>query len=82
MQYNRLMGSVVEARLDADTQKTLTQLAARLGMSKSQVVREGIRLVAVSHPRFRKRRIVGVGMSASGIPDLGSNKKHLEGLGR
>jgi len=26
--------------------------------------------------------IIGTGQFASGIPDLGSNKKHLEGLGK
>ena len=30
----------------------------------------------------RQRQFIGTGMFDSGIPDLGSNKKHLEGLGR
>ena len=30
----------------------------------------------------RKIKITGMGQFCSGIPDLGSNKKHLEGLGK
>ncbi|MBI3407537.1 MAG: hypothetical protein HY040_04175 [Planctomycetes bacterium] len=30
----------------------------------------------------RQCQFIGTGMFDSGIPDLGSNKKHLEGLGR
>ena len=30
----------------------------------------------------KRIKITGTGQFASGIPDLGSNKKHLEGLGR
>jgi len=70
----------VQARLDADTQKTLARLIEQLGVSPSMVVREGIRLLAASQPKSRK--IVGLGKFSSGVPDLGSNKKHLKGFGR
>jgi hypothetical protein len=70
----------IQARLDADTQKTLARLVDQLGVSPSTVVREGIRLLAASHPKSRK--IAGLGKFSSGIPDLGSNKKHLRGFGR
>jgi hypothetical protein len=70
----------VQARLDANTAKTLARLVDQMGLSPSMVVREGIRLLAASQPRSRK--IVGLGKFASGVPDLGSNKKHLKGFGR
>jgi hypothetical protein len=70
----------VQARLDANTEKTLTRLVDQMGLSPSMVVREGIRLLAASQPKSRK--IVGLGKFASGVPDLGSNKKHLKGFGR
>ena len=70
----------VQARLDNDTEKTLSRLVDQLGLSPSMVVREGIRLLAASQPKSRK--IAGLGKFASGIPDLGSNKKHLQGFGR
>jgi hypothetical protein len=70
----------VQARLDADTQKTLARLVDQLGVSPSTVVREGIRLLAAAQPKSRK--IVGLGKFSSGVSDLGSNKKHLRGFGR
>jgi hypothetical protein len=69
----------VQARLDPDTEKTLARLVNQLGLSPSMIVREGIRLVAASHPRGRK--IVGLGRFSSGLPDLGSNKKQLRNFG-
>ncbi len=75
------MGSIVQSRLDEQTRKLLDDLTERLEMSPSQVVREGIRLLAVSHPAKGKRRIAGMGQFSSGIGDLGSNKKHLKGFG-
>jgi hypothetical protein len=76
------MKATVQARLDRQAQETLAELADQLGMSPSQVVREGIRLLAASHPKRGQRRIAGLGKFASGVPDLGSNKKHLKGFGR
>jgi hypothetical protein len=70
----------VQARLDADTEKTLARLVDQLRVSPSMIVREGIRLLAASQPKSRK--IVGLGKFASGISDLGSDKKHLDGFGR
>jgi hypothetical protein len=70
----------VQARLDADTEKKLTRLVDQLGLSPSMVVREGIKLLAASQPKTRK--IIGLGRFSSGIPDLGSNKKHLRDFGR
>lgn len=70
----------VQARLDAETEKTLVRLTEQLGLSPSMVVREGIRLLAASQPKARM--IVGLGEFASGISDLGSNKKHLKGFGQ
>jgi hypothetical protein len=70
----------VQARLDADTEKTLSKLVDQLGLSPSMVVREGIRLLAATQPKSRK--IAGLGEFSSGVSDLGSNKKHLQGFGR
>jgi hypothetical protein len=77
--YNQSM-KIVQARLDADTEKALTRLVDQLGVSPSMVVRQGIRLLAASQPKIRK--IAGLGKFSSGIPDLGSNKKHLRDFGR
>jgi hypothetical protein len=76
------MKATVQARLDAETQKTLNALVRQLGWTPSRVVREGVRLLAVSHLPRRRHKFIGLGEFDSGVPDLGSNKKHLEGFGR
>jgi hypothetical protein len=76
------MRSVVQARLNPDSQKALERLAARLGWSQSQIVREGIRLLESCYGQGTGQRIVGLGKFSSGVRDLGSNKRHLKGFGR
>jgi hypothetical protein len=44
------------------------------------VIRRGIQLVERERPA--QPRLVGVGMFDSGIADLATNKKHLEGFGQ
>jgi hypothetical protein len=77
------MKTTVQARLDDESQAALKQLTRRLGWSPSRVVREGLRLMVRHYGAApKKRKIIGMGEFDSGIPDLGSNKKHLEGYGR
>ena len=76
------MNTVVQARLDSETRKLLTSLTSEMGLTQSDVLREGIRLLAASVPAVRRRRIVGIGKYETGITDLGSNKKHLKDFGR
>jgi hypothetical protein len=75
------MKGVVQARLDAASRRDLTQLVQTFGWSPSKVVREALRRLAASHPPPRRPRIAGLGKFSSGVPDLGSNKKHLRGFG-
>jgi hypothetical protein len=74
------MSRIVHARIDPATEKLLRTLEQRLGWSDSRIVREGIKALRVLLPPGR-RRIIGLGQFRSGIPDLGSNKRHLEGFG-
>jgi len=76
------MKTNVQARLDRRSQVALDRLVQRLGWSPSRVVREGLRLLDACYGAGARKRIVGIGRFASGLPDLGSNKKHLEGFGR
>jgi hypothetical protein len=71
---------IVQARLDADTERALVRLVAELGVSRSMVIREGIRLLAAS--QLKRRKIAALGRFSSGIPDLASDKSHLRGFGR
>jgi hypothetical protein len=45
-------------------------------------VREGLRLLYACYGRPSRKRVIGIGRFASRVPDLGSNKKHLQGFGR
>jgi hypothetical protein len=77
-----LVKATVQARLDEEARKTMERLVRQLGWTPSEVVREGVRLLAASHPAAGAPRVIGLGKFASGIRRLGSNKKHLEGFGR
>ena len=57
-------------------------LVRELGWTPSQVVREGLRALEASYLRRKKRGVIGLGRFCSGVPDLGSNKKHMRGFGR
>jgi hypothetical protein len=76
------MGSSVQARLDAETQEALRGLVRNLGISQSEVIREGIRLMEMRHTKPKHRKIIGVGQFDTGIPDLSTNPKHMEGFGK
>jgi len=73
---------IVQARLDAESAKMLDRLVRKMGSTPSEIVRQGIRLVAATQGSSGASRIAGIGAFSSGIPDLGSSKKHLEGFGR
>lgn len=76
------MARIVQARIDAATERKLGQLRRRTGMSDSQLVRKGLELVSLTLEPGGATRIRGIGRFASGKQDLGSNKKHLAGFGR
>ena len=76
------MSRVIHARLDEEAEAVREKLARRLGWNDSQIVREGIKALAGRLMPQRKRTIVGLGRFHSGVSDLGSSEKHLEGFGR
>lgn len=76
------MRSAIQARLDDRSRKRLQVLVRELGWSPSQVVREGLRVLEASYLRKKKRGVIGLGKFCSGLPDLGSNKKHMRNFGR
>ena len=75
------MGKLVHARLDAETRRLLERLRRQTGLNDSSLVREGLKALASLTLPARGRMPVGVGKFESGIPDLGTNRKHLEGFG-
>jgi hypothetical protein len=76
------MRFTIQARLDDRSRKRLADLVRELGWTPSRVVREGLRILEASHLRRKKRGVIGLGKFKSGVPDLGSNKKHLRNFGR
>ena len=54
----------------------------RHGWSCSQVVREGLKLLAQEHLAKKRRKIIGQGEFDAGPSDLATNKRHMEGFGR
>lgn len=76
------MGTTVQARLDDETTAALKVIARRNGWSASQAVREAIKLLTRQSEPGKPAQIIGLGKYDSGIIDLGSNKKHLEGYGK
>jgi hypothetical protein len=75
------MKASVQARLDEESQAALEVLVRRHGWSTSRAVREGLHLLVRQQSGGAARKMIGVGIFDSGIPDLGSNKKYLESLG-
>ena len=76
------MRSVVHARLDEETSDLLARLRRRLIQTDSEIIRRAIRTMATLELRSGGTSIVGLGAFEAGVPDLGSNKKHLKGFGR
>jgi hypothetical protein len=76
------MKTLVQARLDEETQAALDRLVRRHGWTTSKVVREGIRLVEKHHAPPLPRKLIGIGMYEGGPSDLATNKKYMEDFGR
>jgi hypothetical protein len=76
------MGTVVQTRLDHETQSLLDRLISEVGLTTSEVLRKGIKLVAATELAPRRRGLIGAGMFDSGIPDLATNKKYMEDFGK
>jgi len=75
------MKRTLEAKLDRRSQAALERLIRRTGWSQSRVVREAFKLLEAFCEFPPVTRVIGLGQFASGVPDLGSNKRHLRGLG-
>jgi Arc/MetJ-type ribon-helix-helix transcriptional regulator len=75
------MKTSVQARLDPESSEALETLTRRLGMSQSEVVRASLRLMVKEHAAPKRKKFIGLGQFDSGIGDLATNKKHMEGFG-
>jgi hypothetical protein len=76
------MGATVQVRLDKESEDALQQLMRENGLSASQAVRNSLRKAAELQKAKPHPRLIGAGCFDSGIPDLATNKKHMEGFGK
>jgi len=70
----------VQARLDPESSAALARLRLR-GRTTSDVIRQGIHLVERQEPDWKRPRMIGIGILSSGLGDLATNKKYMEGFG-
>lgn len=75
------MSRVIHARLDAHTEKLLRDLERQLGWNDSKIIREGIKTLSTFMAGRRRPKVIGLGRFKSGVSDLGSSKRHLQGFG-
>jgi hypothetical protein len=76
------MPASIHARLDEETKALRDELKQTKGWTDSEIVRRGIQLLASVTPKSRPRKLRGAGKYSSGIPDLATNKAHMEGFGQ
>ncbi len=76
------MTRVVQARLDDETAKIVSDLKKKTGWNNSEVVREALRALKQRMVKQPKRRLPGAGEYSSGIPDLATNPKYMEDFGK
>lgn len=79
--YNQPMGTTVQVRLDDEMQEKLDRAARRLGVTRSEILREGIRLVEKSTAERSIPRLAGIGCVDFGPGDLATNRKYLKNFG-
>jgi hypothetical protein len=75
------MKTSVQARLDEESAAALETLERRLGLSQSEIVRASLRLMLQQQAPVKPRKIIGQGKFDSGVTDLATNKKYMEGFG-
>jgi hypothetical protein len=76
------MAKTARARLDDETEALLKALSRATGQSESELIRMGLESLSEKLARKRRNRIIGLGKFASGVRDLGSNKRRLTGFGK
>jgi hypothetical protein len=76
------MGTTVQARLDPKAQAALKTLTRTNGWTTSQALRECVLRVYEQTAAKPRPRLIGIGCFDSGVADLATSKKHMEGFGK
>jgi len=80
--YNGDMGAKVQARLDEKAETALREIARIEGWTTSEAIRECILEGAERRAAIQRPRLIGAGCFDSGVTDLATNRKHMEGFGK
>lgn len=75
------MGTTVQARLDDKAEAALRSIAKGEGWTASKAIRECLIEGAERRAKVRRPRLIGIGSFDSGVSDLATNKKYMEGFG-
>jgi hypothetical protein len=73
--------STIHARLDEETEALCARLRKAQGWSDSEIVRRGIKALAAYATNGGERKFIGEGKYRSGLGDLSTNPKYMEGFG-
>jgi hypothetical protein len=76
------MPTTVQARLDEKAEAALLHVARVEGWTTSQAIRQLILEGAERRATKPRPRLIGAGCFDSGVTDLATNKKHMEGFGK
>jgi hypothetical protein len=76
------MGTMVQSRFDAKAEAALKRVTRTHGWTTSQALRECVLRVDEETTAKPRPRLIGAGCFDSGITDLATNKKHMEGFGK
>jgi hypothetical protein len=76
------MPTTVQARLKGKAEEALQHIARFEGWTTSQVIRECILESAERRAAKPRPRLIGAGCFDSGLTDLATDKKHMEGFGK
>jgi hypothetical protein len=76
------MATTVQARFDTKAEAALKKLIRSNGWTTSQALRECVLRVYEQTAAKPRPRLIGAGCFDSGIGDLATNKKHMEGFGK
>jgi hypothetical protein len=76
------MNTKIQARLDEKAEAALQHIARIEGWTTSEVIRACLLEGAERRPAGARPRLIGAGCFDSGLTDLATNKKHMEGFGK
>jgi hypothetical protein len=76
------VAATVQSRFDPKAQAALKRLIRAKGWTTSQALRECVLLVDEQNAARTRPRLIGAGCFDSGVTDLATSPKYMEGFGK